>query len=237
MLTVPTDAPEHMQKAMQIVEDWARGLTLDPAEIERERGIVLEEWRGGQGAGSRIRDQHLPVLFSGSRYAERLPIGTPESIETIDREALLGFYRKWYRPELMAVIAVGDFQAAAIEELIRRHLARLPPSSPEAPPRVAYDVPSHAQTLFSIAADPEQTTATVEVAHEMTPDNDWTVGGFRRRLVEQLYNGLLNLAFKRSRASRMHRSYRHPRKPGDRFARASCTHYRRRYSRTTSSLG
>jgi zinc protease len=193
MLTVPTDVPEHMDKAMQILEDWARALTLDPAEIELERGVVLEEWRGGQGAGSRIRDQHLPVLFSGSRYAERLPIGTPESIETIDREELLGFYRKWYRPELMAVVAVGDFEAASIEGLIRRYLARVPSSSRDAPARVAYDVPSHEQTLYSVAADPEQTTATVEVVHEMAPDDDWTVGGFRRRLVEQLYNGLLSL--------------------------------------------
>src|SRR5690606_37417463 len=95
--------------------------TLEPEEIELERGVVLEEWRGGQGAASRVRDRHLPVLFRGSRYAERLPIGTPDSIGALDRDALQGFYRAWYRPELMAVIAVGDFDPAQIETLIRRH--------------------------------------------------------------------------------------------------------------------
>ncbi|HEX7081979.1 MAG TPA: insulinase family protein [Gammaproteobacteria bacterium] len=193
MLTVPTDVPEHMETAFEILEDWSHALTLDPDEIEQERSVVLEEWRSGQGAGSRVRDLHFPILLRGSRYAQRLPIGTPESIRSMDRDTLLGFYRKWYRPDLLGIIAVGDFDADRIEALIRQHFEDLPAASPEAPERVAYDVPSHTETLFSVAADPEVGTASVQVFHKMAPDTDWTIGGYRRRLVEELYNDLLNL--------------------------------------------
>ena len=196
MLSVPTDAPEHMETAMQILEDWAGALTLDPEEIALERGVVLEEWRAGQGAGSRIRDQHLPVLYAGSRYAQRLPIGTAESIAAIDRDALVSFYEKWYRPDLMAVVAVGDFDVARIERLIRRHFSRLDSPPRDAPKRVAYDVPGRDGTAYSIATDPELPTATVELAHLMEPpDNEQTVGDSRRRLVEQLHNSLLSARF------------------------------------------
>lgn len=192
MLSVPTDVPEHLETALQIVEDWAGAITLAPEEIELERGVVLEEWRAGQGAGSRIRDRHLPVLYAGSRYAERLPIGTPESIGTIDREKLQAFYRKWYRPDLMAVVAVGDFDVARVERLIRQQLSSLEPAR-DAPQRVAYEVPGRDAAAYSIATDPERPTASVELVHLMEPpDNDETVGHFRRRLVEQLHNGLLS---------------------------------------------
>ncbi|HZF30277.1 MAG TPA: insulinase family protein [Gammaproteobacteria bacterium] len=194
MLVVPTDVPANLEKSFEILEDWAGRLALDPAEIASERGVVLEEWRAGRGAGARISDKHLPVLYKGSRYADRLPIGTPEAIQAMDRDKLLGFYRKWYRPELMAVIAVGDFDAARIEKLIRTGFASLRAPA-QAPPRVVYDVPAQTGTAFSIAADPEQTSTSVALVRKMPPDNDWTVGGFRRYLVEQIYNGLLNLRF------------------------------------------
>lgn len=193
MLSVPTDAPEHMETAMQILEDWAAGaITLEPEEIELERGVVLEEWRGSQGAGSRIRDQHLPVLYAGSRYAERLPIGTAESIGAIDRDALLAFYRKWYRPDLMAVVAVGDFDVARVERLLREHFSGVDAPSRDAPQRVAYEVPSREEAAYSVATDRERPTATVEIVHLLPPDTEVTVGDVRARLVEQLYNGLLS---------------------------------------------
>ncbi|HEX5046871.1 MAG TPA: insulinase family protein [Gammaproteobacteria bacterium] len=194
MLAVPTDAPANLEKAFDVLEDWAGKLTLDPAEIAAERGVVLEEWRAGRGAGARINDKHFPVLFKGSRYAERLPIGTPEAIQAMDRETLLGFYSKWYRPDLMAVIAVGDFDAAQIERLIRARFASLKGPA-QAPPRTAYPMPPQAGTAYSIASDREQTSTSVGLVRKMPPDNDFTVGGFRRDLVEQIYNGLLNLRF------------------------------------------
>ena len=123
-LEVPTDNTENLETAFQILEDWAHGLTLDPDEIDMERGVVIEEWRLGQGAATRLRDQQFPVIFNGSQYAERLPIGTLESLETFEHAALHRFYSDWYRPDLMAVIAVGDFNASEIEALTRQAFRR-----------------------------------------------------------------------------------------------------------------
>src|SRR5437773_856650 len=81
MLTVPTDKPEMMDRALLILEDWAHNLSFDPTEIEKERGVVMEEWRLGRGAGMRMLNKIFPVLLNGSRYADRLPIGKPEIIQ------------------------------------------------------------------------------------------------------------------------------------------------------------
>jgi zinc protease len=150
MLTVPTDSAVILEQAFQILEDWAQHQLFDSLEIERERGVVLEEWRLGQGAGSRMRDKQLPILFRGSRYAVRLPIGERDVLETFDHEALKRYYARWYRPDLMAVVAVGDFDVEAIEGLIRQHFEPLAvPEEPAARP--VYGVPDHEGTLFAIA--------------------------------------------------------------------------------------
>ena len=108
MLDLPTDKPEVVEKGFTALADFAGGLTLDPKEIDKERGVVIEEWRGGLGAGSRIRDKQIPVLYYNSRYAERLPIGKPEILRTFPPARLQAFYDTWYRPDRMAVVAVGD---------------------------------------------------------------------------------------------------------------------------------
>jgi zinc protease len=114
MLQVPTDKPEVLQKSFLILEDWAHNLTLDPREIDKERGVIIEEWRLRRGANARMQDEQFPILLKGSRYAERLPIGTTTSIETFKHDRLKQFYADWYRPDLMAVIAVrsGRYQSA-----------------------------------------------------------------------------------------------------------------------------
>src|SRR6185436_5838377 len=106
MLEIPTDRPGYVDRGMTVLQDFAGGISLLPAEIEKERGVVLEEWRGRLGAGSRLTDKQLPVIFKGSRYAERLPIGLPEILKSAPRERLLAFYQKWYRPDHMAVVIV-----------------------------------------------------------------------------------------------------------------------------------
>src|SRR3954452_3157989 len=119
MLDLPSDQPEIVRKGLTAMADFAGGLSLDPKEIDKERGVVIEEWRGGLGAGSRIRDKQFPVLFHDSRYAERLPIGKPDILRTAPAERLRAFYDTWYRPEMMAVIAVGDFDAPKMEQSVR----------------------------------------------------------------------------------------------------------------------
>ncbi len=112
MFQLPTDRAGIVEKGIQALADFAGGMTLDPKEIDKERGVVIEEWRGGLGAGSRLRDQQIPVLFAGSKYADRLPIGKPEVLKTFPASELKAFYTKWYRPDRMAVVAVGDLDPA-----------------------------------------------------------------------------------------------------------------------------
>src|SRR5204863_1653637 len=109
--------PEVLDKALLVLEDWAHNLTFDPTETEKERGVVMEEWRLGRGAGMRMLQQIFPVILKDSRYADRLPIGKPEIIQKGKAERLKQFYSDWYRPDLMAVIAVGDFDKAAVQKM------------------------------------------------------------------------------------------------------------------------
>jgi len=194
LLKIPMDSRDILDKSFLILEDWAQGLTFDPQAIEKERGIIIEEWRLGQGADARMQAKQFPILFRGSRYAERMPIGTKETIETFSPESLKRFYRTWYRPDLMAVIAVGDFDRARIEELIRKHFAGIP--RPEgAAPRPAYPVPDHDDMLFAIATDKEETNSTVSVYHKLPAGDQSTVASYRRMLVERLFNAMLNDRF------------------------------------------
>lgn len=191
MLQVPTSQPQYLKTAFQILDDWATGLTLDPAEIESERGVVIEEWRLGQGAQTRVRDKQIPVLLKDSRYAQRLPIGTLESLQNFNPDELRRFYQDWYRPELMAVIAVGSFDADDVEKLVRAHFESIP-ASVNPKERTRYAVPAHDNTLFSIATDPEVPTTQIIVFNKGPAFNDWTAGGYRQRLVEQLYDAMLS---------------------------------------------
>ena len=194
MLQIPTDSSDVMVTAFQILEDWAHGLTLDPEEIDLERGVVIEEWRLRRGAGARLQDQQFPVILKDSRYAERLPIGTVESLETFEHEALRRFYQEWYRPDLMGVIAVGDFDRTEVEALLVEHFEGIAVSrSPRE--RTEYPVPDHEETLFAIATDEEMPVTSVAVYHKMALDEEPTIGGYRQRMVEQLYNGMLNRRF------------------------------------------
>lgn len=191
MLQIPTDDPEIMATAFQILEDWAHQVTFDPQEVDKERGVVVEEWRLGRGAGARMQDEQLPVLLQGSRYAERLPVGKREVLETFPREALVRFYEDWYRPDLMAVVAVGDFDAAAVEEAVRDRFAAI--QAPENPrPRTLYSVPDHEETLFAIASDPEATSSQVALVYKQDLREEGTLAAYRQSLVESLYNGILN---------------------------------------------
>ena len=190
-LTVPTDTGTALVKAFQILEDWAHGVTFDTLEINKERGVVIEEWRLGRGADARMRDSVFPILFKDSRYAERLPIGEKRTLETFTPETLRRFYRDWYRPDLMAVVAVGDFDAARIEALIRQHFSRITASG-SARPRPVYPVPDHTQTLVALATDAEATSTTVELYHKLPVREEGSERAYRESLVDYLYAAMLN---------------------------------------------
>ena len=194
ILPIPTDTARIVDKAFQILEDWAHGQVFDSTEIANERGIVVEEWRGRKGADDRMLQQWLPIALKGSRYAVRLPIGTEQSILSANPAKLRRFYTDWYRPDLMAVIAVGDFDPTRIETLIRQHFSRIQPrANPR--PRPVVDVPDNRAPLVAIATDPEAGSSGVNVIFKLPPDETRTVADYRRDLVEGLYIGMLNNRF------------------------------------------
>ncbi len=190
-LTIPTDKTEFLEQGFKILENWAAHISFDPEEVDKERGVVIEEWRLGRGASARMNDRQFPVLFQGSRYAERLPIGKKDILETATAETLRRFYADWYRPDLMAVIAVGDVDPSRLKELIRRHFGRIPAAA--APrERPSFPVPPHAETLVAVATDPETTDTSVSVYSKLPARRQDRVGDYRQSIVEGLYHALLN---------------------------------------------
>ena len=191
MLTIPTDDAEIVDKAFLILEDWAHGVSFEGDEIDKERGVVLEERRLGRGANMRMLDKQFPIILKDSLYAERLPIGQEEILKEAPYERLKSFYRDWYRPDLMAVIAVGDFEAEAIEKKIREQFSGLT-NPKKTRPRAMFPVPDHDETLFAIATDPEATSNTVAVYYKLDKSPQGSRADYRRGLVEQLYQTMLN---------------------------------------------
>ncbi len=191
MLQVPTDTARILSTGIQVLEDWAHGLLFDDEEIDKERGVVREEWRLGRGADERISDKQFPVLLKGSRYAERLPIGQLDVIEHAPHDVLRRFYRDWYRPDLMAVVIVGDFDAKNVERMVRDHFSNIPmPASPR--PRRLFDVQTPDSPRVAVVTDPEQTRWDLEVDYMIPKEPHGTVGDFRKSLVEQLYSRMFN---------------------------------------------
>ena len=191
MLQVPTDSLEILEKAFLILSDWAHGISMTSEEIDKERGVVREEWRLGQGAGKRMMDKQFPVLLHNSHYANRLPIGQKAVLDTFQHEALRSFYKNWYRPDLMAVIAVGDFDPEKIFRLIRNNFATIPLVTAPAE-RTVFPVPDHAETLYAVTADSEATYSRISIYYKHPVKAENTAGAFRQHLIERLFNRMLN---------------------------------------------
>jgi zinc protease len=191
MLDLPTDQGDVVSKGLTALGDFAGGLTFDPKEVDKERGVVIEEWRGSLGAGSRIRDKEIPVIFYKSRYADRLPIGKPEIIRTAPVEKLRAFYDTWYRPERMAVVVVGDIDPAAMEASIRSTFGGLHDRAKAA------KVPNGAVTMkhpvmASAITDPELTRTNVQIIRKHVNAPDRRVSDYRRSLVDRMAQSMLN---------------------------------------------
>ena len=191
-LQIPTDKPEVVDRALMVLEDWAHNVTFDPVEVDKERGVVMEEWRLRRGAGARLGDLQAPALFRGSRYLDRKPIGTPESIRGFKEERLRQFYADWYRPDLMAVIAIGDFDPARIASAIERQFGPIPRAvSPR--PRPVFDAPAVPNTEYAIAVDKEIPSTNVAILHRRQPREAVTVGDYRGDMIERLAVEMLSL--------------------------------------------
>lgn len=195
ILPVPTDKPELIDKGLQILEDWAHNALLDSIEIEKERGVVIEEWRLSRGADERMMKQTLPVQYKGSKYAERLPIGKKEILEHFSHAALKRFYKDWYRPDLQAVIVVGDIDVKDMEEKIKETFEDIPaPANPRK--REMFPVPDHEETLSVVAKDKETAFPSIQILFKKEPQPETTIGDYVRYMNRRLFTGMLNSRFR-----------------------------------------
>ncbi len=190
-LQVPTDDPSFISKGLDILRDWAGDVSYDPVEVDKERGVVLEEWRLGRGAQQRLLDKQAPILFKGSRYADRTTIGLPDIIKKAPRDTLHRFYKDWYRPDLMAVIAVGDFDPVAMEKEIQARFGDLVNPASERK-RIHGEVPKADGTRVSIETDKEMPGLVVSVYNELPHRSESSKKDYRRIIAEQVYTTILN---------------------------------------------
>lgn len=190
MLQLPTDKPEILQKGLLVLEDWAARVSFDGEEIDKERGVVIEEWRGRLGAESRIQNKQFPVAYYNSRYAERLPIGKKEILESFSHNTLIQFYKDWYRPDLMAIIIVGDIDPVAIEKQVKERFSKLQ-NPPNPQKRVYYNVPDHPNALYSVVTDPEARSVNLMFYFKFDAKPTGTLQDFRERLVHSIFSSCL----------------------------------------------
>lgn len=191
MLQMPADREGLIDSTFLVLEDWAHNVTLSTEEIDKERGVVIEEWRLGLGANERMRNEYFPILLYGSKYAERLPIGKKEIIETFNPELIRDFYNDWYRPDLQAIVIVGDIDPIEIEKKIKEHFSKIEgPKNPRE--RVEYEIPNNEDPLIAIVTDEEATYTMVNVFYKHDRQIKTTVNDYRDYLKENIYNSMLN---------------------------------------------
>jgi len=192
MVKVPLDKNEYIQKGLQVLYDWASQVTDADEEINKERGVVHEEWRGGQGAQKRMMNQWLPIFLNNSKYAKRLPIGEMEIIDKCKPDVLRRFRNDWYRPDLQAIIIVGDFDQPKMVKMVEEKFSTIPTKiNPRK--KEDYPIPGHVKTFIKIITDKEATysAASLYIKHPM--NIDLTINGYRNSILYNLYNQMINL--------------------------------------------
>jgi zinc protease len=190
-LPVPSDDPKVLSTAIQIVRDWAQEATLDPAEIDKERGVVLEEKRLGKGAQERMQRKYWPMILNNSRYAVRSPIGTDQVLNNFNPGTIKRFYHDWYRPDLQALIIVGDVNVDEMEKRIKAKFSDLKTPLKERT-RTRYTVPLTGKNQFIAVTDPEMTSTTAEIMIKLPELPLRTIAQYRESIIRQLFNAMLN---------------------------------------------
>ena len=160
-----------IDSCLLILHDWSHDLLLEDKEIDKERGVINEEWRMRRSAMMRMQEAAFKDLFVGSRYADRMPIGTMDIVMNFPYEDLRSYYRRWYRPDLQGLVIVGDVNPAEIEQKIKDMFADIAPATADAAKREMIPVPDNDDPLVSIQKDKEQTVAygIMMFKHEATP--------------------------------------------------------------------
>lgn len=191
---VPIQRSSVIDSALLVLHDWAGFITLDTADINKERGVIIEEWRQGNNAGRRIYEKQAPVLYNNSLYARRNIIGNAEVIKNFKHQELRDFYHRWYRPDMQAFVIVGDFDLDTMEAKLRRTMADIPAPS-ETPEKELVVIPDNDTPLISISGDPELTSTSVQILyrHRPVPDSYRNkYGAYKGSYIQSLIGNMLN---------------------------------------------
>jgi len=198
MLTnVPTTNMGLVDSCILILHDWSSFISLEGEEIDKERGVILEEMRQGQGAQMRIYQKMLPEIYPNSPYGHRLPIGTEEVVSGFAHDALRAYYHKWYRPDLQGIIIIGDIDVNEVESHLKNIFEDIPaPIDPAE--RTRFEVADNAEPIISICTDPEETHYDLSVyyKHDVVPneakgDISYWIKGYIDQLIATMYNNRL----------------------------------------------
>ncbi|XP_054811473.1 zinc protease PQQL-like isoform X2 [Prosopis cineraria] len=194
-LFVPVDKPELLSQAISVLAEFSSEIRVSKDDLEKERGAVMEEYRGNRNAAGRLQDAHWSLLMEGSKYAERLPIGLEKVIRTVSPEMVKHFYKKWYHLCNMAVIAVGDFSDTQdVIELIKTHFGQKIPA-PDPPCIPKFPVPSHEEPRYSCFVESEAAGSAVMISYKLPADELKTVKDYRNLLAESMFLYALNQRF------------------------------------------
>ena len=203
-VNMPADDPEMVKMGIEILDGWAGNILFDQKEIESERGVIHEEWRGGVGHGDRLRKKTWPIMLKGSLYADRLPIGKEEVIMNFERQSIVDFFNDWYRPDLQAIVIVGDMDnyeyagkkgAIAMEQKVKDVFSSHQFLGKEKLPRLSYQIPDNKEPLICIATDKEATSTSLALywKHKKSPNG--TIGAYRQGIVRNLISMMINERF------------------------------------------
>ncbi|MCU0418366.1 MAG: insulinase family protein [Cyclobacteriaceae bacterium] len=192
ILPIPTENKENVEKGFQVLEDWASTIAFEHEEIDKERGVILEESRLGKGAQDRMQKQYLPKILAGSKYAERLPIGKDDIIQNFKYDVIKRFYRDWYRPNQMAVAVVGDLEPAEAEALVKKHFEKLKNPGKERK-RADALVPPRTKSEGLVVTDKENPNSIVQVFYSPKKAAvQTTLKDYRESIVQSLFTQMLS---------------------------------------------
>ncbi len=193
-LPIPTGDKAVFKNGLQIMRDWAQEALLDPAEIDKERGVVLEEKRLGMGAGERLRRKYLPMLFNNSRYANRLPIGTEEILKSFKLAVLKRYLKDWYRPNLQALIVVGDIDVNVVEAQIKKLFGDLKNPAVQKQ-RTKYTISLNGKNQYQCFTDKELSSTEIQLMVKHKATTLKTAVDYRRAIIIALFNQMMAARF------------------------------------------
>ncbi|WP_321480970.1 insulinase family protein [uncultured Bacteroides sp.] len=195
---VPVTREGPIDSCLLILHDWSNDLLLDGKEIDKERGVIHEEWRTRRSAMQRLQEKALPQMYAGTKYADCMPIGSMDIVDNFKHQTLRDYYEKWYRPDLQGIIVVGDINVDDVEAKIKKIFADIP-AQPNAAKRIYYPVNDNKEPIIVIEQDKEQpyVQALIFNKHDATPGDQkgnmgYLVAQYAKDLISNMLNSRLN---------------------------------------------